>query len=52
MYVTFLTLEIEFATYEIAIIKTYLFWRTIATFSQFLPCNAMSSYLYKVNEMC
>ena len=31
----FLTSEIKSATYKIATIKMYLFWRTIATFSQF-----------------
>ena len=44
--VTFLTLEVKFATYKFATIKMYLFWRTIATFSLFFPCNAMSSHLY------
>ena len=49
LYVTILTSEIKFATYKIAAIKMYLFWRITAIFSQFFPCNVMSSYLYKVN---
>ena len=40
----FLTSEIKSATYKIATIKMYLFWRTIATFSQFFltQCNILT----------
>ena len=50
LHITFLKSEIKLATYKIVTNKMCLFWLTIATFSQFSPCNAMSSYLYKVNE--
>ena len=45
----FLTSEIKSATYKIATIKMYLFWRTIATFSQFFltQCNILTG---KQNE--